>query len=217
MSSDSDLRNGVVSAALDTLPVSVAIIDDSATIVWTNQTWDAFGEANSAAFEDISVGVNYLDAAEDSDEFGQRAIEGLRALLDGDREEFSMEYPCHSPTDERWFLMWATRFETGGQCYVTVAHFDITDRTLAERQLAEQTEEVSRQRDHLTLLNQIVRHDIRNDVQLVLTHAELLAEGVPEEDREHVDRVLQQTAHIVDLTEVVRNLAEVITDDAEPD
>ncbi len=209
-------NRNLIRAALDTLPVNVAILDASGTIVWTNRSWGAFSEAGSGDAERTSIGVNYLDAAADSDEFGDRAIDGLDALLTGEHEEFSMEYPCHTPDREQWYLMWAAPFDVDGQRYVSVAHFDVTDRALAEQAVADRTAEVRRQRDHLALLNQIVRHDIRNDIQLVLTHAELLEDAVPEDERDHVDRVLQQASHVIELTEAVGDLEEVITDDSEP-
>ncbi|MFW5999892.1 MAG: hypothetical protein ACOCPY_00380, partial [Halorubrum sp.] len=42
-------------------------------------------------------------------------------------------------------------------------------------------ERLKRQRDDLQLLNQVMRHDIRNDLQLVGAYAELLDDHVDEE------------------------------------
>lgn len=33
------------------------------------------------------------------------ASKGLRSVLEGSIPSFSMEYPCHSPTEQRWFVM----------------------------------------------------------------------------------------------------------------
>ena len=210
-------QQSLVNEALDTLSVSVAVIDAGGTIVWTNEHWRAFGADNGADPTAVGVGANYLDAARDSDEYAAKAVTALRAVLAGDRAEFTMEYPCHAPDAEQWFLMWAAGFESDGRRYAVVAHFDVTDRVSVERALADQQSELTRQRDHLALLNQLVRHDIRNDIQLVLSHAELLADAVPDDQRDHVDRVLRQATHIVDLTEAVRDLSAVIVEDSDPD
>ena len=212
----SEHRQSVVRDAFETLPVSVAVLDVDGDIVWTNESWRRFGAENGAKRLAIDVGANYLAAVTTHDVYADRAVDALRAILDGDETPFSLEYPCHAPDDERWFLMWAAGFETDGDRYAVVAHFDVTDRVLAERSLDDQTDTLERQRDHLALLNQLVRHDIRNDIQLVLAHAELLAEAVTDEEREHVDHVLEQAAHIVDLTEAVRDLSAVIVEDSEP-
>ena len=33
------------------------------------------------------------------------AAEGIRRVLCGEQEHFSLEYPCHSPDIQRWFMM----------------------------------------------------------------------------------------------------------------
>lgn len=213
----SEHQHSLAYDALDTLPVSAAVLDADGTIVWTNERWREFGAENGAEFTSIDVGANYLTAARVDDEYATEAVTALRAVLDGERVEATMEYPCHGPDVERWFLMWAGGFETDGEPHAVVAHFDVSDRVSAERTLADQQTELTRQRDHLALLNQVVRHDIRNDIQLVLSHAELLADAVPDDEREHLDRVLEQAAHVVDLTEAVRDLSAVIVEDNDTD
>lgn len=46
-----------------------------------------------------------------------------------------LEYPCHSPQVQRWFLARATRCECQGGAGIVVAHEDITARKLAEAAL----------------------------------------------------------------------------------
>jgi signal transduction histidine kinase len=210
-------QHSFVRDAFDTLSVSVAVLGADGAIVWTNDHWRAFGADNGADPTAIGVGANYLTAVRDSDEYAIEAVTALGHVLDGEQTEFTMEYPCHAPDVERWFLMWASGFETNGERYAVVAHFDVTDRVGAERALVDQQSELTRQRDHLALLNQLVRHDIRNDIQLVLLHAEALADVVPVDEHDHIDRVMQQAGHIVDLTEAVRDLSAVIIEDSDPD
>jgi PAS domain S-box-containing protein len=56
---------------------------------------------------------------------------GIEAVLDGRLDEFSVEYPCHSPDRPRWFVMHVNPIQTldGG---VVVVHTDVTQRKLAE-------------------------------------------------------------------------------------
>jgi len=78
-------------------------------------------------------------------------------------------------------------------------------------------ERLKRQRDDLQLLNQVMRHDIRNDLQLVGAYAELLDEHVDEEGKEYLDVIKRNTQSAVSLTTTVRDLAEVmLREDAEP-
>lgn len=39
-----------------------------------------------------------------------KAAAGIRAILKGELEQFSMEYPCHSANEHRWFFCRASRF-----------------------------------------------------------------------------------------------------------
>jgi signal transduction histidine kinase len=78
-------------------------------------------------------------------------------------------------------------------------------------------ERLKRQRDDLRLLNQVMRHDIRNDLQLVTAYAELLDDHVDEEGEEYLDVIKANAQSAVALTTTVRDLAEVmLRDDAEP-
>jgi signal transduction histidine kinase len=45
---------------------------------------------------------------------------------------FSMEYPCHSPTEKRWFTAYVTPFAGEGERRAVVAHVNITAVKLAE-------------------------------------------------------------------------------------
>ncbi|MEF8771463.1 PAS domain-containing sensor histidine kinase [Halodesulfurarchaeum sp.] len=80
---------------------------------------------------------------------------------------------------------------------------NITERTEYERAL-------ERQRDDLELLNQVVRHDIRNDLQLVLSYAEMLEKHVETGDKEYVRQVLEAARDAVDITETARDVTEIL-------
>ena len=130
---DEDGLDALVRTAFDLLPTQVAVLDGEGTIVHTNRTWTAFGEANDIDGPADTVGVDYLAVCEGADdEYAERAAEGIRAVLDGDPDPFSMEYPCHGPDERRWFVMWARGFERDGDRYAVVVHLDVTARKLSE-------------------------------------------------------------------------------------
>ncbi|WP_340097899.1 PAS domain-containing sensor histidine kinase [Salinibaculum salinum] len=81
--------------------------------------------------------------------------------------------------------------------------FDVTERVEYEERLREQ-------RDNLEVLNQVVRHDIRNDLQLVTAYAELLADHVDDVGQEHVETLRESADHAVELTETAREMADVM-------
>jgi two-component system nitrate/nitrite sensor histidine kinase NarX len=60
------------------------------------------------------------------------AASGIRAVMAGECDHFSIEYPCHSPDQQRWFMMRVTRFESGEGTRVVTLHEDVSERRLAE-------------------------------------------------------------------------------------
>ncbi len=132
-------------AALDALSEHVAVLDERGRIVAVNGTWREFAEANSVSTRGLGEGGDYLSACANATgegaEDGARFAAGLRAVLGGSRAEFTLEYPCHSPTERRWFIARVTRFVLDGAARAVVTHANITKRKLAEAALRERESE----------------------------------------------------------------------------
>jgi PAS domain S-box-containing protein len=121
---------------LTSLAGQMAILDRTGVIVRVNDAWDQFARENGApTIAGLSVGANYLEvcrrAARSSEPSAQVALEGIEAVLAGAAEEFTLEYPCHSPLEERWFAMRVTPLKQpeGG---AVISHVNITARKVAE-------------------------------------------------------------------------------------
>lgn len=110
---------------IDLVPAATAVLDRSGVIHQVNSAWTEFAEANGYRGGDF-IGTNYLHVCDgacgaergDALAFG----DGLRQVLDGRAEQFSLTYPCHAPDRERWFKALAKRH---GEIAV-VSHVDIT-------------------------------------------------------------------------------------------
>lgn len=128
----------VLAAALEHLPAEVVIADHHGRIISVNEGWRHFGLENGAPKALCTgVGVNYLDvcsgATAAASPLAREAFEGLSAVLAGRRTEFQLEYPCHSDTENRWFLMNAVPFAPLNG--LLIMHFDITRRKESELML----------------------------------------------------------------------------------
>ncbi|MFT4931674.1 MAG: PAS domain-containing protein, partial [Natronomonas sp.] len=120
------------------LPHSMVVLDRDGTIVETNERWDEFARENGLAVSAVDAGTDYLATIDPSEsEKARQAKAGLEAILEGERSEFKLEYPCHGPETERWFLMWAVGFDTEDGRFATLAHIRITERKRHERWLRE--------------------------------------------------------------------------------
>jgi diguanylate cyclase (GGDEF)-like protein len=127
----------VLEAAFVAMPDSAAILDETGTIVAVTDQWRAFAVENGGR-SDGYVGLNYLSVCGcgDSREPAHLDTE-LRQLLEGTRDSVQIEYPCHSPTERRFFLMHANAFEHGGHRYALLRHVNITQRRIAEERALE--------------------------------------------------------------------------------
>ncbi len=119
--------HGSLQATLDAFPVHVAVLDAMGDIIATNHAWDAFAAANGA--EPFSCRGNYFAACEAAgeDSHALHARAGLDAVMDGELDQFTLEYPCHGPDAERWFVLRAARYDGPGPACLVVAHDDVTE------------------------------------------------------------------------------------------
>ncbi|MFB6103112.1 MAG: PAS domain-containing protein [Haloplanus sp.] len=88
------------------------------------------------------------------------------------------------------------------------SHFVGFQRDVTARKRAEQ--ELETERDRLAVLNQIVRHDIRNDMSVALGWGSELADRIDPEDEDAFERVMTAATHTKELTEAVGDLAEIL-------
>ena len=140
----------LLQGAIDALTNHIAILDSQGRIIKVNQAWRAFAEFNQFNGTDYGLGSNYIEVCQpalsevdDCDLPGGQAAQGIREVMEGGCALFTLEYPCHAPTERRWFLMRATRFGQGKAMCVVVAHENITERKLAEEALRESEETLS--------------------------------------------------------------------------
>jgi PAS domain S-box-containing protein len=140
------------------------------------------------------------------------AMQAMRDHLEGDAQKYDTEYRIETADGEyRWFhdVGGVTeRAADGSPAKVTGVVVDVTRRKEAETRLREQNEQ-------LTLLNRLIRHDIRNDMNVVTGWLDVLRADAPSDAQDEFDRVVEASQHTIELTEVVGDLQEVIVDETE--
>ena len=97
-----------------------------------------------------------------------------------------------------------SRFEYEGRPALHALVRDISERK-------EHEQRIEQQRDNLDILNTVLRHDIRNDLQLIRTYAELIAEDCGDESYDdYVETMLESAEHAVELTQTAGEIADVM-------
>ncbi len=121
------------SSILDSISANIAVIDPKGEILAVNLSWQQFADANRMSDDALlGIGANYFDVcrAAATDPNARAAMKGLREVIKGRRPSFYHEYPCHSPSEQRWFALRATPLIDYPN-FVVVSHEDITERILA--------------------------------------------------------------------------------------
>jgi diguanylate cyclase (GGDEF)-like protein len=128
-------EEGFASAVIDALSSHICVTDRKGMILTVNRAWQNFTVENPPVSTLAGVGTNYLDVCRSASGSGSEGADkfalGLQSVLDGKTELFQMEYPCHSPTQNRWFLGRVTPLITKRRGAV-ISHMAVTDRKLLE-------------------------------------------------------------------------------------
>jgi PAS domain S-box-containing protein len=141
-------------AVLNALPAHVALLDAQGHIVSVNEAWKRFAASNGLRDDNFGVGIDYAGVCEAAVGLGAAeapaAARGLRAVLAGDAPAFSLEYPCHSPDEQRWYRMTVTPLDGARPAGAVVMHVDISERKRAEAQAQQLADRLTSTLESLT-------------------------------------------------------------------
>jgi len=164
-------------AILNALPAHIALLDTDGIIISVNDGWRRFANANAIQGTECGIGLNYLhicdSARGDGSSEAHWAAEGIRSVLGGREKTFSIEYPCHSPTEQRWFLLTVTPLTGDRPNGVVVMHLNITEQKRAKEELRESERRFSDMLGNVDLISLMLDREARitycNDYLLRLT------------------------------------------------
>jgi signal transduction histidine kinase len=114
--------------------------------------------------------------------------------------------PIEADDEIRFYQLSTSPFMTGD--VVTGRLVSISDVTGSEQY----KHELETKTEQLETLNRLVRHDIRNDMTVILAWAEMLSDHVDEEGEDAVTRIRRKSEHVVELTDVARDVVNSLTD-----
>ena len=126
-------------ALLNALPAHIALLDARGRIISVNEAWRGFGSAHVTLGPGYEIGVNYLEICDGTRGAGSfeahQAAAGIRSVLSGAVQSFSIEYSCLSPPEQHRFLLMVRPLAGGGTNGAVVMHLDVTAERQAEDSL----------------------------------------------------------------------------------
>jgi DNA-binding CsgD family transcriptional regulator len=147
----------IATTVLNSLAANIVIIDDKGVILDTNRSWRRYAADNGMTGSADGIGMNYLaicDAATGPDADDAQAVAaGIREVINGHRDIFLYDYPCHSPTEKHWYYLRAYRVADTEPLRLVISHEDITSLKLAEEKLHEREVELEEQKNSLEETN----------------------------------------------------------------
>ena len=142
-----EIKDSLANIILDALSAHIAILDKNGVILKTNLAWRKFADANRMQIPDDTSPINYLSVCDlaqgDFSKEAKIVAEGIRSVINGEIKEFLLDYPCHSPSEKRWFYMRVTRIPGRGPMRAVVSHENITALKLAEEALQIQEQDLT--------------------------------------------------------------------------
>jgi PAS domain-containing protein len=149
-------------AILNSLNVNLAVLDARGTIIAVNDAWIDFARSNGdPELRTTGIGVNYFTvcrhAQGENSEEANDVLNGMRAVLEGRLPNYELEYPCHAPDEERWFLLRVVPLR-GQRSGLVISHSNITVR----RQMARAAAEAATLRQRL----QTLEHELQEVDQM---------------------------------------------------
>ena len=100
-----DIAEQLLNGILDTLPLQIAVLDETSSIIYVNQAWRTFGLFYGLELDTDWFGIAYLDICKaNEDTNSPQLLTGIEEVLSGTLGHFSMDYLCHTPTKQPTWL-----------------------------------------------------------------------------------------------------------------
>jgi two-component system sensor histidine kinase/response regulator len=208
-------------AIFSALPAHVAVVDGQGVIVSVNPAWRQFAIENGMNSPAHGLGASYLAVCDQGAMAGSAVAEkvarGLRALLAGQSKTFELEYPCHSPSEQRFFSLRAAALGDGALPGAVIMHHDITQRKRAELALQESVAKIGgaleaarSATDSKSAFLANMSHEIRTPMNAIIGLVYLVLQtDLTARQRDYLGKVQTAGQHLLGVVNDVLDLSKV--------
>ena len=178
---------------LQSLKNHLAVLDSKGTIIAVTARGPEFVAVSGINLHELHVGDNYLETRRAAADAGDRdvatALEGVKAVYDGTRKYFELQYDYKSGIEQRWFLMSATPMKDRS-VGVIISHEDITVRKRHEQAIQELSGRlINVQEQERSRIARELHDDINQQVAMLAIELQQLRAFFPKESPETDEKV----------------------------
>ena len=149
-------QKNLIQSTLDSLSANIVILDEKGVIKFTNKAWRDFARANNIPLNKVGKGINYLKVTREAEgewsKKANKAYQGIKEIMNREKDQFTLVYPCHSPEEKRWFKMKVTPFKGEGPYSVVISHQNFTEGKLKEQKIKTQNQKLKKQKAYFEQL-----------------------------------------------------------------
>jgi len=145
-----DTQRNQFNTILNAIPDIMVLVDEQLRILSVNAAWGHLAREHRSEekwFRPIEL--PYFEACKaigvGDEKFAGDVEQALREIISGARDEFEIEYPCHTPAEPRYYLLRISAIPAENGRAALCAHVDITRRKLAEMELHRETRKLREQ------------------------------------------------------------------------
>jgi len=179
---------GIYRSALDTLPVSVAVLDKFGSIIALNESWRRNSKCLPLGWGLISIGSDYLDVLEltngdCSNEAGALA-NGIRDVITSKRDNFGLKFHFENLGNRCCVKVNVTRLRNSDPARAVVVYEDNTEFSDVQKMVAElETKLMQAQKmESVGKLATGVAHDFNNLLTAIMGCSDLLLNQLGENE-----------------------------------
>ena len=202
-----EAQRSFLQSALDALSAYVAVLDQDGRVLAVNEAWRRFRLGRPLVIARCGAGTDYLRTCEKDAPHGLVVAEGVRAVLEGRKDEATAIYE----SNERWFQVRVNAYQGPGPRRLVVAHEDVTEQkraelrlrdlnTRLERAVAERTHDLEETNRELEAYSYAMAHDLKTPLRSIQGFVSMLEEdyedAFDDEGRDFMERITANTERL---------------------